>query len=57
MQIEADSGDVDSDHQPPGRDEARIRVRCLPCSIDDPLPHLLMTLNFTLIFIIFAVAL
>ena len=42
MQIEADSGDVNNDHQPPGRDEASIRVRCLPCSYDDPLPHLLI---------------
>ena len=46
MQIEADSGDVDSDHQLPGRDEASKRVRCLPHIIDDPLPHLLMTINF-----------
>ena len=42
MQIEADSGDVDNDHQPPGRDEASIRVRCLPCSYDDTLPYLLI---------------
>ena len=42
MQVEADSGDVDSDHQPPGRDEASKRVSYRSRSIDDPLPHLLI---------------
>ena len=44
MQVEADSGDVDSDHQSAGRDEANKRVRWIINYSDDPLPYNIVSL-------------